>query len=128
MIVARHIVIAEHDDDVRALLEQVVLHTYPSARIASVADGVSALGAFRQRGAELLLIDAELPGQSGLDVVGELRACDVTVPIIVLSVDDTIAEQALSIGATCFVAKPFGMTEMMQTLLEIVPQEQGYEG
>src|SRR5215475_6215726 len=99
MVVDRHIVIAEHDDDVRALLEQVVLHTYPSVRISSVADGVAALGIFQQSGAKLLLIDAELPKQNGLDVVRQLRSCNATVPIIVLSVDDTTAEQALSIGA-----------------------------
>ena len=128
MVVARHIVIAEHDDDVRALLEQVVLHTYPFATIASVADGVAALGTFRQQGAKLVLIDAELPLQTGLDVVRELRSYDATVPIIVLSVDDTVAEQAHSIGATCFVAKPFGMREMMQTLLEVLPLEQAHEG
>jgi DNA-binding response OmpR family regulator len=128
MVVSRHIVIAEHDDDVRTLLEQVVLHTYPFATISSVADGVAALGTFRQKGARLLLIDAELPQQTGLDVVRELRSFDATVPIIVLSVDDMVAKQALSIGATFFVAKPFGMSEMMQTLLEVLPLEQAYEG
>jgi DNA-binding response OmpR family regulator len=128
MVVSRHIVIAEHDDDVRTLLEQVVLHTYPFATISSVADGVAALGTFRQKGARLLLIDAELPQQTGLDVVRELRSFDDTVPIIVLSVDDMVAKQALSIGATFFVAKPFGMSEMMQTLLEVLPLEQAYEG
>jgi len=128
MVVARHILIAEHDGDVRALLEQIVLHTYPFATISSVGDGVAAIGAFRQNGAKLLLIDAELPEQAGLDVVRHLRAFDATVPIIVLSVDDMVAEQALSIGATYFVAKPFGMSEMMHMLLEVLPLEQAYEG
>ena len=63
---------------------------------------------------DLVLLDLLLPGMSGLEVCRRVRA-ESNVPIIVLSVKDAERDkvEALDLGADDYVAKPFGMEEVL---------------
>lgn len=63
---------------------------------------------------DLMLLDLGLPGISGLEVCKKVRA-ESSLPIIVLSVKDTERDKvaALDLGADDYVAKPFGMNEVL---------------
>ncbi|MFT3853856.1 MAG: response regulator [Ilumatobacteraceae bacterium] len=63
---------------------------------------------------DLVLLDIGLPGIDGVEVVRGLRGWS-TVPIIMLSVRDAEADKvrALDAGADDYVAKPFGMDEVL---------------
>ena len=63
---------------------------------------------------DLVLLDLLLPGMSGLEVCRRVRATS-NVPIIVLSVKDTERDkvEALDLGADDYVAKPFGLEEVL---------------
>jgi two-component system, OmpR family, KDP operon response regulator KdpE len=63
---------------------------------------------------DLILLDVNLPGISGLETCREIRAtCDA--PIIMLTVRNTERDkvQALDAGADDYVVKPFGVEELM---------------
>ena len=63
---------------------------------------------------DLILLDVNLPGISGLETCREIRStCDV--PIIMLTVRNTERDkvQALDAGADDYVVKPFGVEELM---------------
>ena len=63
---------------------------------------------------DVVILDLGLPDQSGLDVIAEIRSKS-PVPIIVLSArsDERAKVEALDLGADDYVAKPFGMAELM---------------
>jgi two-component system KDP operon response regulator KdpE len=69
--------------------------------------------AARQR-PDLVILDLGLPGIDGVDVIKGLRGW-TDVPIIVLTVRDTVAEEvaALDAGADDYVTKPFGLDELL---------------
>ena len=79
--------------------------------------GEEALTLAARRHPDLVVLDLGLPGIDGTDVIRGLRGW-TTVPILVLSVRETEAEQvsALDAGADDYVTKPFGMDELLARL------------
>jgi two-component system, OmpR family, KDP operon response regulator KdpE len=63
---------------------------------------------------DLILLDVNMPGLSGLEICAEIRRTS-DVPIIMLTVRNTERDkvQALDAGADDYVVKPFGAEELM---------------
>lgn len=66
---------------------------------------------------DAMILDLGLPGMSGIDVIRSMRAWS-SAPIIVLSARDAELDkiEALDAGADDYVAKPFGMGELLARL------------
>jgi CheY-like chemotaxis protein len=118
---APHILIAEDHAAVRALMTTIVARTYPTCTITAVANGVEALAVYHEHGADLLITDYAMPILTGLALIQTLRAQQATVPILVISMNTTIAEAVVQAGANRFLAKPFSLPELQQVLLELLP-------
>ena len=73
------------------------------------ADGVQALEIFERHSPQLVLLDIELPGMKGLDVLKEIHRRDTGVPVIMITAYGSIdlAVQAMKDGAYDFIPKPF---------------------
>ena len=82
--------------------------------IIEAKSGEEALGLIRTEHADLIVLDVNLPGISGLDTCREIRASS-DVPIIMLTVRTSERDkvQALDAGADDYVVKPFGVEELM---------------
>ena len=80
----------------------------------SVMDGPAALEAVTTRGCDLILLDMNLPGMSGLEVCRRMRRSGLREPIIVVtsSTDTVDAVVALEVGADDYVRKPFHAREL----------------
>jgi DNA-binding NarL/FixJ family response regulator len=91
---------------VRAGLQRL-LAAEPQIEIREVANGQEALGAFREFRPDLVVLDLNLPGLGGLEVIGRLKAEDAKVRILVLSMHDNplYAARALQAGAKGYVSK-----------------------
>lgn len=78
------------------------------------ADGNTAVEAFDQRGADLVLLDLMLPGIPGTEVCRVIRAKSV-VPIIMLTAKDGEIDKVvgLELGADDYVTKPFSSRELL---------------
>ncbi len=74
-----------------------------------------ALSEVRRKAADVVVLDLGLPDRDGLELIPEMRAADAGVPIIVLSSrgDEKSKVAALDGGADDYVAKPFGMEELL---------------
>jgi two-component system, OmpR family, KDP operon response regulator KdpE len=97
-------------------IRRVMLTTLASQgySVVEVRSGEEALEKVRGTRPDLILLDVNLPGISGLETCREIRAtCDA--PIIMLTVRNTERDkvQALDAGADDYVVKPFGVEELM---------------
>ena len=66
---------------------------------------------------DLFILDVMLPGEDGISVLKKLRACDDTadVPVMMLTAKSTEFDTVtgLDAGADDYLAKPFGMMELL---------------
>jgi len=64
---------------------------------------------------DLIVLDVMLPGQSGLDILTELRRNHRKVPVLILSARDRTDDKVkgLENGADDYLAKPFELPELM---------------
>lgn len=91
---------------VRASLDVLPRVTFREART-----GLEAIESLVVAPADLIVLDLNMPGMHGLDVLKFVRAQSAfaTLPVIVLTTrgDEPSREAALSAGATLFMTKPF---------------------
>ena len=64
---------------------------------------------------DLILLDLGLPGRDGLEVMAAIRQKQISVPIIVLTARDTVADRVkgLDAGADDYLVKPFAFAELL---------------
>ncbi len=67
-----------------------------------------------------LLLDVNMPGMSGLDLLERLRASAQRRPVLVLTArrDNDLREQALALGASSFFLKPVPGDALLQALAD----------
>ena len=79
-----------------------------------LTEGDRVLGALAGQPYDLLLLDLNLPGMSGLDVLRQLRQDGNQVPVLILTARDGIDDRVagLDAGADDYVTKPFELPEL----------------
>ena len=95
-------------------------------RTCHMADGLEALRLFRQLQPDLVLLDIQLPGMDGVDVLRNIRA-DSSTPVIMLTafVDDVDKLLALRMGADDYVVKPFSPAEVVARVRAVLRRTAG---
>lgn len=106
------ILVIEDDSTLGNALQEFL--TQQGYAVDWLQDGGQAVETVMGQHYDLLLLDLNLPGKSGLDILRELRAASETLPVLILTardgVDDRVA--GLDSGADDYVTKPFELAEL----------------
>ena len=84
-------------------------------------DGPAALAAFRDRGADIVLLDLMLPGMPGTEVCRQIRVGS-HVPIIMLTAKDSEVDivVGLELGADDYLTKPYSARELLARIRAVM--------
>ena len=111
------------------VLKTVVERLRPHWRFLSTKDGRSGLAQARELHPDLILLDLQLPGMNGEEVLAELRKDQATrnLAVLLLSADATLhsRERLLALGATDYVSKPFNVASLLEKLDVLVQKARG---
>ena len=121
------ILVVDDETDVRDLFLQRFRREIRSGELSfSFAfSGEEALKYLRARPSEVLLIlsDINMPGMSGLELLGHVKAAGHMPPTTMMMItaygDDNSRQEALSLGATDFLTKPLDFAVLRQKLQEL---------
>jgi len=108
------------EDD--ALLSKILTkHLSLSYEVTSVYDGDTALETVEANKFDLLILDSNVPGITGLELIQELRAYNDTTPIIMITAyQDTIhLKKAFTHGCNDYIKKPFELDELDMRIANI---------
>jgi NarL family two-component system response regulator LiaR len=107
----------DHNVVLRGL--EALLKTEPGVEvIGSATDGVQALAAVIRLQPDVLLLDLQLPGKSGLQIIPEVRAQSPQTKIVVLTSfgDNETIFEAIKAGALSYLLKDSSPSELMQAI------------
>ncbi len=76
------------------------------------------LDVFRNEGADMVVTDLRMPGMNGFEFLREVRTIDADVPVLVATGYSSVenAVEAMKLGATDFIKKPFDFEELRLTI------------
>jgi two-component system KDP operon response regulator KdpE len=107
-----HILVVDDEPQIRRVLRSTL--SFRGYTIGEAVSGEEALELVRKLKPDLILLDVNLPGMSGVETCRELRR-STDAPIIILTVRNAERDKvmALDAGADDYVTKPFGIEELL---------------
>ncbi|RFP64131.1 response regulator [Hymenobacter lapidiphilus] len=130
-----NILVVDDELDVRALFEQRFRREIRGGqmRFAFAHSGEEALDYLHQHASEVVLIlsDINMPGMSGLELLGRIRQeypappppAPPRVMMLTAYADEASRRQALEMGASDFLTKPVDFIALKQKLLQLAAQD-----
>ncbi len=108
-------------DGVRAGLKQA------GFAVDWVQDGLAAKVALDSEEYDLLVLDLGLPKLSGMDLLKSVRAKRTSLPVLILTARDTVADRVagLNAGADDYLLKPFDLDELIARLNALLRRSAG---
>ena len=114
------VLIAEADPWSRDLLKQVLLNVRCDARLDLCADGQQAIDRLAETPYDLAIVDWELPGVDGLNVLRNVRQRkrNPPLPFILMSSrnDSASVREAMPMAPTAYLTKPLDMENLTRRL------------
>ncbi len=86
--------------------------------VQTARSGEEGIGILRTSPPDIVVLDMVMPGMSGLDLLKEMRAMSLEIPVIVLTARGTVkdAVEAMRLGAFDFVTKSIDMDDLILSL------------
>ncbi len=123
------LLIEDNPGDVRLIQEAFKVAKVVN-EINSVVNGLDAMSFLRKEGdfasaqtPDLILLDLNLPGKDGREVLAEIKADQIlkTIPVIILSSSSALEDilKSYEHNANCFVTKPIDVNEFFNVIKKI---------
>ena len=110
-------VIAEDEPVLLAELRDTLHKLWPElAIVAEAADGVEAVRALEEHAPQILFLDIQMPGMSGLEVA---RQASEQCHVVFVTAYDKYAVAAFEEGAVDYVMKPFSAARLATTVARL---------
>src|SRR6266850_1247014 len=84
--------------------------------VGEAADADEGLRLARRHHPDVIVLDNEMPGRSGIQLLPALRANVPSAKLVMFSLDNAVRERALSAGAHAFVSKDAPMDQILEAL------------
>ena len=107
---------------VRSGLKQLLIDEFQHVNVGEAANANDVLSLARNQRWDIVILDINLPGRSGLDVLSELKKEPIKVPVLVLSMhpEDQFAIRALKAGASGYLTKESAPEELIKAVNKIL--------
>jgi CheY-like chemotaxis protein len=127
IIFLARIIVAEDDELVSEILQDALIRA--GYGVGVLADGNDALRVIRARKPDIVILDCNLPGLSGVLILQELRkdgeTCDIPALMLTGRRSDADVSLAMFAGADDYMKKPFDPEEVVFRVDELLAKKAG---
>jgi DNA-binding response OmpR family regulator len=119
------IVIVDDEEELRDNLQDLL--EFKGYRVISFPTGEAVLAEIDSIAVDLVLLDIQLPGIDGMQVLERLRLTHPTLPIAMVSASSipSVLEEAKRKGANQTILKPYSHTEMLKAIHTLLGETEG---
>jgi two-component system chemotaxis response regulator CheY len=122
---AMDVLIVDDSAAIRKILQRVLRQTeVPIGNILEAGDGVEALALLEQQKVGLILSDINMPNMDGLEMLSKVKSIEAykSVPVIMITTEGNQNKvmEAVSLGASGYVRKPFTTEQIKEKLTGLV--------
>lgn len=114
----RKLVVYIEDNPSNFALARRILELSGTYEVLGAKDGLTGLALVHERRPDVVLLDLDLPGISGIEVVQRIRASPEIAKIPVLAVTASVMKrertQAIDAGCNSFIEKPFDIHQLRE--------------
>ena len=109
------ILIVDDHEMVRRGLKQILSEAFPAAGIEEADTSETALGAIASTPWSLVLLDVNIPGRSGLEVLEDAKRLRPGMPVLVVSAypEEELAVRCIRLGAAGYLTKNTASGELV---------------
>ena len=114
------IFLLDDDELIVTMLSRALMKDGYEVKYETKTQGV--LNKIRSWSPDVVMLDINMPEQSGIEVLQELKRKEIDTQVVMLSADDTAetAVKAMKLGAADYLTKPFNMDEVRIVISNIV--------
>lgn len=118
----RHILIADDHDIFRHGVRDLLTREFGPLEFGEAKDSRQAEELLRRQPWDLVLLDINMPGRSGLEVLAEVRRLCPKTPVLVLSMypEEEFALRAFKLGAAGYLSKQSAADELLVAVNKIL--------
>src|SRR5690349_19278866 len=117
------LLVIDDEPHLRETLEELLASE--GYQVDSAANGEEGIGRLSRRVYDLVLLDAVLPDQSGLEVLQKIRATNPALAVVMITAYGSVerAVEAIRLGATNYITKPWDNERLLAEISTLVRQQ-----
>ena len=124
------VLIVDDSAAVRQIVQRAFkLKKLPIGKVLEAGDGLEALESLESHTVDIILADINMPHMDGLQFLSAVRAADKwkSIPIIIITTDgsEQKVREALRLGASGYMRKPFTAEQVKEKLAALVSFDPG---
>ena len=120
------ILVIDDEKNARILYERDLVEE--GYEVATAANGREALKQFLSDRPDLVVLDIQMPGMDGLEVLAQLLALDRKLPVLLNSAYPSYRDNFLCWAADDFIVKSSDLTELKDAIRHRLPQRKDEAG
>jgi two-component system, NarL family, invasion response regulator UvrY len=119
---ARKILIADDHSAIRIGVKQVCMSEFPFVQFGEATNYAEVFQKLKERDWDVLILDIDLPGRNGLDILKQMKSEKLKVPVLMFSFhrEEQIALRALKMGASGYLSKDAADLELIKAINQIL--------
>ena len=118
------LIVEDNDKNLKLVRDVLQVKGYATVEAGNAEDGIVLA---RERKPDLVLMDIQLPGMSGIDAIGVLRADPATAAIPVAAVTASVMPQdrnkIMEAGFDAYIGKPINLKEFLDTVRNMLEKQ-----
>ncbi len=118
----KQILICDDHPAIRKGIKLILESEFNGTEISEASDAAEVLKKIHEKKWDILILDVDMPGRNGLDVLKQLKDDGVKTPVLVFSMhpEELIAIRAIKLGASGYLSKDTADDELVKAINHIM--------
>ena len=119
---AKKILIADDHSAIRLGVKHICTGEFPNLTFGEAVNYGEVFSKLKDDKWDILILDIDLPGRNGLDILKQIKAEKIKIPVLMFSFhsEEQIAIRALKLGAAGYLSKDAADMELIKAINQIL--------